>query len=127
MINTYWNKAFYEFLLVEGFTAAELVPFGALGIGSGGFRNLYFISALDMIRIIINGLEYEQQLYMDGISQLTDHLSKQCEALPNVLISYNSPVIAITRNQTLPDKIDITYKKIGSLPSMLIANSAYVP
>lgn len=95
IINRFWNKSFYEFLIKGGFTAEELVPFGALGIGSGGFGNLYPISALDMIRLIANGLEYDQQLYKKGISQLTDYLYKECQKL-DVRMLKNSVVTSIT-------------------------------
>ncbi len=111
LIHTYWNKSFYHMLSSAGFNAKELSIFGALGIGSGGFGALYPISALDIIRIVVNGYEHNQKLYIQGISKLTDWLFNELQKLPNVQI-LNKAVTALeqtpqghilVRSQPAPD------------------------
>jgi tryptophan 2-monooxygenase len=46
--------------------------FAALGVGSGGFGSLYSVNFAEIARLIINGLETDQQFYPGGMQQLVD-------------------------------------------------------
>ncbi len=50
----------------------EFALFGALGVGSGGFGPLYQVNFAEIMRLIVNGLETDQQFYPGGLSALTD-------------------------------------------------------
>lgn len=58
--------------LSEPWTAEEFALFGALGVGSGGFGPLYQVNFAEIMRLIINGLETNQQFYPGGLSALTN-------------------------------------------------------
>lgn len=51
--------------------------FGALGIGSGGFQPVFRASFIEIMRLIVNGLEDDQRLIPAGVSTLTDLFSEQ--------------------------------------------------
>jgi tryptophan 2-monooxygenase len=53
-------------------TADDFELFGALGVGSGGFGPLYSVNFAEIARLIINGLESDQQFYPGGIVSLVD-------------------------------------------------------
>lgn len=72
LIDKYKDTSFYE-ALVEGipsWTTEDLIAFGALGVGSGGFGPLYEINMVEMLRIIALGWEDNQQLYLSGMQAL---------------------------------------------------------
>jgi tryptophan 2-monooxygenase len=48
--------------------------FAALGIGSGGFGPLYPLGFLEIVRLLIDGLEEQQQFVPSGIESLCDAL-----------------------------------------------------
>jgi tryptophan 2-monooxygenase len=53
-------------------TAEEFELFAALGVGSGGFGSLYPVNFSEIARLIINGLETDQQFYPGGMGELVD-------------------------------------------------------
>ncbi|MCO7226383.1 flavin monoamine oxidase family protein [Pleionea sp. CnH1-48] len=72
LITRYKDVSFLT-AIVEGIPkwgTKQLGAFGALGIGSGGFGPLYQVCFLEMLRLIVDGLEYKQQLLLEGISSL---------------------------------------------------------
>lgn len=48
-------------------TEDDFSLFGALGLGSGGFGPLYSVNFAEIIRLIVNGLETDQQFYPGGL------------------------------------------------------------
>jgi len=50
----------------------EFALFGALGLGSGGFGPLYQVNFAEIVRLVVNGLETDQQFYPGGLSDLID-------------------------------------------------------
>lgn len=53
-------------------SANDFALFGALGLGSGGFGPLYQVNFAEIARLVVNGLETDQQFYPSGLSGLAD-------------------------------------------------------
>ncbi|PHM65548.1 tryptophan 2-monooxygenase [Xenorhabdus stockiae] len=51
--------------------------FGSLGIGSGGFLPVFRASFIEILRLVVNGLEEDQRLVPEGISSLTEHIGEE--------------------------------------------------
>jgi tryptophan 2-monooxygenase len=77
LINKFANTSFVAAVSdgIPKWGTAEFTAFGALGIGTGGFGPLYHNGFLEFIRLIVNGLESNQQLLLDGISGLSSALA----------------------------------------------------
>lgn len=56
-------------------TAHDFALFGGLGIGSGGFGPLYQVNFAEIVRLVVNGLETNQQFYSAGLGSLTDQFA----------------------------------------------------
>ncbi len=56
--------------LMQPWTGDDFELFGALGVGSGGFGPLYAVNFAEIARLVINGLETDQQFYPGGMQQL---------------------------------------------------------
>lgn len=71
-IDKYKNVSFFEAVRtgIPQWSDEDLVKFGALGIGSGGFGPLYQVSFLELLRIVVNMWEDGQQLLPGGVSSL---------------------------------------------------------
>ena len=71
-IDRYKNLSFYNAVQrgIPGWTEEDVNKFGALGIGSGGFGPLYPFGFFEILRIVINRMEEDQQLFVDGSSAL---------------------------------------------------------
>jgi tryptophan 2-monooxygenase len=61
---------YQKYGLAEPWGPAEFALFGALGVGSGGFGPLYQVNFAEIIRLIVNGLETDQQFYPGGLDKL---------------------------------------------------------
>lgn len=61
---------YQNFGLAQPWGEEEFSLFGALGVGSGGFGPLYQVNFAEIIRLIVNGLESNQQFYPGGLSAL---------------------------------------------------------
>lgn len=72
LVNKYANVSFLTAVAngIPKWGPEQLNAFGALGIGSGGFGPLYSVDFLELIRLLVNGLESEQQLLLNGISSM---------------------------------------------------------
>jgi tryptophan 2-monooxygenase len=53
-------------------SAQDFALFGALGLGSGGFGPLFQVNFAEIMRLVVNGLETDQQFYSAGLGSLTD-------------------------------------------------------
>ena len=74
-IDKYSTLSFYEGVQEgTGWDQDQMTAFGALGLGSGGFGPLYDIGFLDIFRLLVNQLETGQELFADGISELTNRM-----------------------------------------------------
>jgi tryptophan 2-monooxygenase len=62
------NYATYR--LSQPWGPKEFALFGALGVGSGGFGPLYQVNFAEIIRLVVNGLESNQQFYPGGLGAL---------------------------------------------------------
>jgi len=73
-VEKYANKSFYQFLVDNGWSPAEMDLFGSLGLGTGGFDSLYNISFLEFLRITHCRWEADQKLIKGGVEQLAARL-----------------------------------------------------
>lgn len=73
--------------------------FGALGLGSGGFGPLYPLGFLELVRMIIDGLETEQLFVPAGISSLANALvASVFNGTPiSARVKLNTPVTAVAK------------------------------
>ncbi|MFF5225994.1 flavin monoamine oxidase family protein [Dactylosporangium sp. NPDC000521] len=53
-------------------TSQDFALFGALGLGSGGFGPLYPVNFAEIARLVVNGLETDQQFYPSGLGGIAD-------------------------------------------------------
>lgn len=77
---------------------ADYQLFGALGLGSGGFGPLYPLGFLELVRMIIDGLETDQQFVPGGIESLAtafEQASFNGVPLGN-LIKLSAPVTGVS-------------------------------
>lgn len=65
-----------QYGLTQPWTGDDFELFAALGVGSGGFGSLYSVNFAEIARLIINGLESDQQFYPGGMKQLVDGFLK---------------------------------------------------
>ncbi|MDC9595025.1 NAD(P)/FAD-dependent oxidoreductase [Xenorhabdus sp. IM139775] len=98
-LDVFSDSCFYS-SLVKIFTCAnppggevwqkpdDFALFGSLGIGSGGFQPVFRAAFIEIMRLVVNGLEEDQRLIPSGIATLTKKMSKE-----------------IWDNQTLADRI----------------------
>ncbi len=61
-----------DYGLTAPWTGDDFELFGALGVGSGGFGPLYSVNFAEIARLVINGLETDQQFYPGGMQKLVD-------------------------------------------------------
>lgn len=120
----YSNISFYQGLVqafvenpskynCKAWTAQDFALFGALGLGSGGFGPLYQVNFAELARLVVNGLESNQQFYPDGLETLTDGFASN---IGSSNIKFNSEVVAVTGKSTSQGPVQITYKPNGTTP-----------
>lgn len=79
-LDRYSNQSFYGALAARMTQAPyfwnvdNLNQFGTLGVGSGGFSPLYPVGFMEMIRLLVYGLEDDQRSIPGGVEALTDNL-----------------------------------------------------
>jgi len=106
-IDQYKDLSFYTAIRrgIPWWTERDMNKFGALGIGSGGFGPLYPVGFLEILRIVINGMEQDQQLLVGGSSAFLQAFYTQPVTLPNGqqqslqsmnAVLFNTPVRAIS-------------------------------
>jgi tryptophan 2-monooxygenase len=92
---------YQQYGLSQPWSANDFELFGALGVGSGGFGPLYSINFAEIARLIINGLESNQQFYPAGMDMLVQGFLSSCPDpnRPNLsignCISFNSTVTSV--------------------------------
>ncbi len=95
-----------DYGLDRPWSANDFELFGALGVGSGGFGPLYSVNFAEIARLIINGLESDQQFYPSGMEKLVRGFVNACPDpnRPGVTIAscihYNSAVTALHKRET---------------------------
>lgn len=55
----------------------DFALFGSLGIGSGGFQPVFRAAFIEIMRLVVNGLEEDQRLVPAGIATLTDRMAQE--------------------------------------------------
>jgi tryptophan 2-monooxygenase len=75
-------------------SAQDFALFGALGLGSGGFGPLYQVNFAEIVRLVINGLETNQQFYGAGLAGLTDTFASRLSS-QGAIFSVNTKVTGV--------------------------------
>ena len=101
-LDNFVNKSFYQGLVTvfsddsapggEPWNFEDYAVFAALGVGSGGFGSLYGSGFLEIVRLIVNGLETNQVFIRSGIASVVDAFLKQGSISPVIF-----PITKITR------------------------------
>lgn len=73
-------------------TERDYALFGALGLGSGGFGPLYSVNFAEIVRLVVNGLETNQQFYSAGLGSLVQRLGA---SLPDGSVRFRRKVTAV--------------------------------
>ena len=90
----------------KAWTAQDFELFGALGLGSGGFGPLYSVNFAEIVRLVVNGLESNQQFYSAGLVSLVNAFAAQ---LPKDTIHLQQRVTAVSaKSGVLPHAICVT-------------------
>jgi tryptophan 2-monooxygenase len=111
---------YQDYGLARPWNANDFELFGALGVGSGGFGPLYSINFAEIARLIINGLESDQQFYPSGMEKLVTGFVDACPDTnrPGVTVGscirYNSKVTAVYKHATHPLSASLTVNSISS-------------
>ncbi len=64
------KKSFYAFLAESGaFTDEQIYIFGKVGFGTGGWDSFNSMSVLEIFRLLVTGMETEQQLLVEGTTK----------------------------------------------------------
>jgi tryptophan 2-monooxygenase len=122
---------------IAGWTERDMNTFGALGIGSGGFGPLYPVGFLEILRIVVNGMEQEQQLLVDGSSAFLQAFFTQPVTLPNGeqrslqsmnAVLFKTPVTAVTTGADGNPLVYYTNPSSGktearSFPAVIVATT----
>lgn len=87
-----------QFGLTQPWTRHEFELFAALGLGSGGFGSLYQVNFSEIVRLMVNGLESNQQFYPVGLERLTEGFANTDTGYGRVkdCIVYSSVVTRVT-------------------------------
>lgn len=117
----YKDMSVYDFLKIEApFNSPEQIDlFGALGVGSGGFRAVFQNSILEIFRIVLNR-------YMDDLYLLTDGFTTFIEGLYHLpvkdtslakenCIRLNNSVIALDYNLITQNPIVVSKDQSGKI------------
>lgn len=115
-IDKYKNMSFYAGVRdgIPQWSDEDMVRFGALGIGSGGFGPVYEVGFLEILRLIVNMWEDKQQLLVNGVSQLDEKFYSEKVMTPGgqsvslqelAAVKFNTPVTAIQRGADVEDPI----------------------
>lgn len=76
----------------QRWSSQDFALFGALGLGSGGFGPLYSVNFAEIVRLVVNGLETNQQFYSAGLDSLVQSLGA---SLPDGTIRLGHKVVGI--------------------------------
>lgn len=79
----------------EPWSELDFALFGALGLGSGGFGPLYSVNFAEIVRLVVNGLETNQQFYAAGLGSLVQRLGA---SLPDGSVKFRRVVTAVHYN-----------------------------
>ncbi|MEV4110635.1 FAD-dependent oxidoreductase [Nonomuraea sp. NPDC049695] len=73
LVQRYNTISFYEFLVQSGaMTADQIRVFGLVGFGTGGWDSFYDISWLEMLRLLVTGMDTDQMLLVEGASAFAE-------------------------------------------------------
>ncbi len=95
----------------------DFALFGALGVGSGGFGPLYQVNFAEIIRLVVNGLETNQQFYPGSLGALINGFLTSSPAGRNNLGRSVALRTSIQSIQAAPDNlVKVTFTGGQPLP-----------
>lgn len=96
---------FASYGLQQPWTGDDFELFAALGVGGGGFGSLYTVNFAEIARLVINGLETQQQFYPGGMVSLVNGFldSTPDPSRPDLTLGscvlYNQRVVTVERQE----------------------------
>ncbi|MEV0388912.1 FAD-dependent oxidoreductase [Nonomuraea sp. NPDC050643] len=73
LVRRYDSTSFFEFLVESGtMTREQIRVFGLVGFGTGGWDSFYDISWLEMLRMLVTGMDSDQLLLVEGSSAFAE-------------------------------------------------------
>lgn len=133
----YSNISFYDGLvhlfvdnyqrygLQKPWSRREFELFGALGLGSGGFGPLYQVNFAEIVRLIVNGLETNQQFYPGGLQRLVEGLATTDTGYGKVLdrIRYGSVVTRVSENAQGRPIVEVNKTSVYEFDAVIVATT----
>jgi tryptophan 2-monooxygenase len=118
---------YLDYGLSKPWTGNDFELFGALGVGSGGFGPLYSVNFAEIARLIVNGLESDQQFYPCGVSTLADRFLVSCPDPNRPGVTMGSCVKLLSKVKHVlktPEKVHIfTDKESTQFDAAIIATT----
>ncbi len=69
-IDRFEHKSFYQVLIEHGLSREEILLFGSLGLGTGGFDSFYPICFLEQLRLAVCHWDVDQRLVKGGVVKI---------------------------------------------------------
>ncbi|MEW9555796.1 flavin monoamine oxidase family protein [Nonomuraea sp. NPDC050783] len=125
LVERYDHTSFYEFLAESGTMSAEQIRiFGLIGFGTGGWDSFFDISWLEMLRMLVTGMDADQMLLVEGASAFAEgfwnHAPDDIRHWPKgtslASLHGGTPrgrVIAMEGSRLRPGQIDLTVEGSG--------------
>lgn len=106
----------------------EFELFAALGLGSGGFGSLYQVNFSEIVRLIVNGLETNQQFYPGGLQRLVEGFATTDTGHGTVAehICYGAEVTGVTALTTPAGKrvaVEINRRDVREFDAVIVATT----
>ncbi|MGP4128405.1 FAD-dependent oxidoreductase [Pantoea tagorei] len=93
----------------------DFALFGSLGIGSGGFQPVFRAAFMEIMRLVVNGLEEDQRLVPAGIATLTNRMGE--ERIAGQMLSDRILYQKVTAIEERDDKrFDVVTAEGGATP-----------
>jgi len=93
----------------------DFALFGSLGIGSGGFQPVFRAAFMEIMRLVVNGLEEDQRLVPAGIATLTNRMGE--ERIAGQMLSDRILYQKVTAIEERDDKrFDVVTTEGGATP-----------
>jgi tryptophan 2-monooxygenase len=96
-----------QYGLQQPWQPEDFALFGALGVGSGGFGPLYQVNFAEIVRLVVNGLETNQQFYPGGLDALASGFLQSVASS----IAYGAKVNSV---YSADGKVAVAVEKDGS-------------
>lgn len=118
---------YQQYGLQKPWSRNEFELFAALGLGSGGFGSLYQVNFAEIVRLIVNGLETNQQFYPGGLERLVEGFATTDTGYGRVRdrIQYGNAVTCVTVNPNGFGKarVEIDHNAVYEFDAVIVATT----